>query len=423
MPASRLDYLATMSRPPTRIAVLGAGLQGTCVALELARRGCAVDLVDQDAVPLNRASLRNEGKIHLGLVYANDATLRTARSVLRGALTFHRLLYRWTRGGIAGMTPSATFHYLVPANSLRSPRELAAHYEAVQSLYEEEVSRGDADYLGSRPARLWWPLPAPAYAPFVASDRVIAGFGTVEASIPLERVTTLLRRSLAGDPAIRLRMAHRVAAVRRTASGFTVEGSVADGSPWTIGCDQVVNALWDGRLAIDQGFGLAPERGWVHRLKYRVMVALPERLHGMPSLTFALGAYGDVAVYGTDHAYVSWYPECLRGWSTELEPPRAWEAACTGELTRPEQMALAQRVLGAFDELVPGLAQAHVHTVDAGVIFAWGSTDITDPVSEFHRRDQIGVRSVDGYHSVNTGKLTTAPLFAFETAHRIASTS
>ena len=30
----------------------------------------------------------------------------------------------------------------------------------------------------------------------------------------------------------------------------------------------------------------------------------------------------------------------------------------------------------------------------------------------------MGVRSVDGYHSVNTGKLTTAPLFA----HRLGAT-
>ena len=52
------------------IAVLGAGLQGACIALELARRGHEVDLIDQDVQPLNRASLRNEGKIHLGFVYA-----------------------------------------------------------------------------------------------------------------------------------------------------------------------------------------------------------------------------------------------------------------------------------------------------------------------------------------------------------------
>ena len=97
-----------------------------------------------------------------------------------------------------------------------------------------------------------------------------------------------------------------------------------------------------------------------------------------------------------------------------------WAAACTGRLPRAEQQALGRRVLAAFDRLVPGLAQAEVRTVDAGVIFSWGHTDITDPASVLHRRDETGVTSVDGYHSVNTGKLTTAPLFAMDTADRVA---
>jgi glycine/D-amino acid oxidase-like deaminating enzyme len=44
------------------VVILGAGLQGCCVALELALRGIGVFLLDQDEIPMNRASLRNEGK-------------------------------------------------------------------------------------------------------------------------------------------------------------------------------------------------------------------------------------------------------------------------------------------------------------------------------------------------------------------------
>lgn len=50
--------------------------------------------------------------------------------------------------------------------------------------------------------------------------------------------------------------------------------------------------------------------------------------------------------------------------------------------------------------------------VDAGVIFAWGSTDIDEADSELHQRHDIGLLHHDGYVSMNTGKLTTAPLFA-----------
>jgi len=76
------------------VAVLGAGLQGAGVALELARRGIETTLVERDALAMNRASLRNEGKIHLGLIYANDTTHETAFLQLRGALRFRAILAR-----------------------------------------------------------------------------------------------------------------------------------------------------------------------------------------------------------------------------------------------------------------------------------------------------------------------------------------
>ena len=394
-------------------------MQGTCIALELARRGFDVDLLDQDLEPLNRASLRNEGKIHLGFVYARDSTLRTARLMIEGALAYRRLLSRWTAGALDRPALSEPFTYLVPEDSALPPAELAAHYAAVERLYEDGLRAG-GDYLGLQPGPLWRPLEPAQYAAFTAVERVQAGFATAEVSVDLRETTAVLRRVLSAHSRIRLRLGRRVLAVARTSAGFRVEGDSAGAERWSLDCDQVVNALWDGRLVIDRGLGLLPTRPWVHRLKYRVMVERPDLLRAMPSLSFVLGPYGDVAAYPGGETYVSWYPECLRGWSTEVEPPVEWAAACTGRLPRSEQLAIGRRVLDAFDRLVPGLAGADVRTVDAGVIFSWGQTDITDPASVLHRRDETGVQSADGYHSVNTGKLTTAPLFAVDAADRVA---
>lgn len=401
------------------IAVLGAGLQGTCIALELARRGFDVDLLDQDLEPLNRASLRNEGKIHLGFVYAKDATLRTARLMIEGALAYRRLLSDWTAGALDRPSLSEPFTYLVPHDSALPPAELAAHYAAVERLYEDGVRAG-GDYLGLEPKPLWRPLERAEYSAFAAVERVQAGFATAEVSVDLRETAAVLRRVLSAHSLIRLRLGRRIREVVRTSAGFRVEGDSASGERWRLDGDQVVNALWDGRLNIDRGLGLLPTRPWVHRLKYRVMVTRPDLLRGIPSLSFVLGPYGDVAAYPGGETYVSWYPECLRGWSTEVEPPVDWAAACTGRLPPDEQLVIGRRVLGAFDRLVPGLARAAVRTVDAGVIFSWGQSDITDPASVLHRRDETGVQSADGYHSVNTGKLTTAPLFAVDAADRVA---
>ena len=93
---------------PSDVLVLGAGLQGAGVALELARRGAQVTLVDQDERPMNRASLRNEGKIHLGFIYANDASRATAFLQLEGALRFAPIVRSWLgddAGWLARSTP------------------------------------------------------------------------------------------------------------------------------------------------------------------------------------------------------------------------------------------------------------------------------------------------------------------------------
>ena len=73
---------------PGRVAVLGAGIMGCCLALNLARSGVGVTLVDQHAAPMQGASRWNEGKIHLGYLYGADSTLGTVRHVLTGGLRF-----------------------------------------------------------------------------------------------------------------------------------------------------------------------------------------------------------------------------------------------------------------------------------------------------------------------------------------------
>jgi hypothetical protein len=200
--------------------------------------------------------------------------------------------------------------------------------------------------------------------------------------------------------------------VQRTATGFRVEGTTAEGIIWRRESSTVVNCLWEGRLAIDRQLGLLPQRPWVYRLKYRVLGRLPASLTAMPSLTLMLGRFGDVVNYGDGRVYVSWYPACLRGWSSGVTVPDHWERACRGDIPPAEMREIADQSLQALDGIVPGFRQCDIDSVAAGVIFSWGDTDIDDSASELHRRDAIGPEAHDGYISVNTGKFTTAPLFA-----------
>jgi hypothetical protein len=183
--------------------------------------------------------------------------------------------------------------------------------------------------------------------------------------------------------------------------------------------DHVVNALWDGRLAVDATAGLKPARAWINRLKYGVSFTWPEGVERPPSATFISGPFGEVVSYPDRLTYLTWYPSCLRGFSTDLVPPD-W-------LTYPAEPLhgeIARDTLQALSQIVPTLAAVDLRglpdvRVKGGVIVAWGETDIYDPQSELHQRYRIGVNSHGRYHSIDPGKLTMAPHFALECAGRI----
>ncbi len=401
------------------VAVLGAGLAGASVALELAHRGMPVILLERDPQAMARASLRNEGKIHLGLIYANDGSLATARLQLQGALRFRPLLRRWLGPAADALRPSSPFHYVVARDSLLQPDELEHHYAGVQRLYDAaREQHPQTDYLGTAPQRLAERVAPASLRPHVAVDRFAAVFRTAELAVDTAQLADLVRSAIHAHPRIDFRPGHRVQRVRASDTGYRVAGDSANGA-WHIDARQVVNCLWDQRLRIDSGAGFEPEPGWVHRLKYRVIARLPEALRHGPSITMVLGPYGDVVVRDDGTAYFSWYPVGLRGWTHDLAPPAAWDAACRGDVPGEAAAAMAREILDAIDAWYPGAARSVPLLVDAGVIVSYGRTDVDDPRSGLHDRTRIGVNSGGGYHSLDPGKLTTAPLFGQAAAERV----
>jgi glycine/D-amino acid oxidase-like deaminating enzyme len=404
------------------VGVLGGGLQGCCIALELASRGVPVTLVDENHDLLTRTAVANEGKVHLGYMYAADPSLRTARTMLTGALAFAPFLRRHLGEdlALATSTPAA---YVVHRDSQHGPDAVAGYLAAVHDLVVEAATAPGASYLGGdvlTPVRRW--------SPAEVGDRLdpqhaVAVFDSPEVAVDPLALAVLLRRRIADEPLIEVRTRHRVESVKRDVDDrFEVCGT-ADGDEWEATFDQVVNALWGGRIAVDESLGLRPGRPWLHRLKYGVSVRWPDRLAAPPSATVISGPFGEVVSYPDRTTYLTWYPSCVLGYSTAVTPPATWE-------THPADPRRSEIVRGTVDGLArvaPVLAALRDDeladaVVKGGVIVAWGETDIDDPASELHNRFAIGVTSDAGYHSVDPGKLTMAPLFAARCADRVVAT-
>jgi hypothetical protein len=59
-------------------------------------------------------------------------------------------------------------------------------------------------------------------------------------------------------------------------------------------------------------------------------------------------------------------------------------------------------------------------SVQARIVVARGSTDISDPASRLHERGDAGVVGRDGWISVRSPKLTTAPMLARRAAEHVS---
>ncbi|MBL4702572.1 MAG: FAD-binding oxidoreductase [Phycisphaeraceae bacterium] len=402
------------------VIVIGAGLTGSCIALELANQGIKVALLDQDSVPMNRASRRNEGKIHLGLIYAADPSFSTADLQLRGALLFFHLLKRWIGDKVHDLQLSTPFIYLVAKDSVLIPDQLEKHYEKVASAYQEQIAaNSNLSYLGTCPDFMARRVDLNKLDSRLDADSFVAAFETSELAIDTDQLSDIITQAINAADNISFYPKHKAREIEQKGDGFVVSGE-SHGSNWSLTSEQVVNASWESRLMLDSTLGLHPPSGWLYRLKYRVMAHLPKNLINAPSITMVLGRYGDVVIRTNGTAYLSWYPAGMRGWSNELEPPLEWGPVCAGD-KRAQSPGIVDEIIEGIKRWYPEVGNCKPYQLDAGVIVAYGSTDVNDPESGLHDRTCIGVFSSGGYHSVDPGKLTTAPYFAIQAAESVAS--
>ena len=400
--------------------MLGAGIQGCCLALALARRGVTVDLLDQHPAPLLGASTNNEGKLHLGFVYAGDPNHATHDLMIRGSLSFASIIALLTGADPHDYAPRRRFHYAVPHDSQLTPDEVEAHFEAVEAALLDYQAASSETYLGRRLDRCYRRCSDDTHGRLFAQGLIAAAFETVEEVVFTLDLAAILRGAIVREPKVRFRGGVEVTAVELGGATPVRVFTRGDGRDAHDDYEAAANCLWDGRLTVDQSAGIVPERSWLFR--YKAMVRVRDRaLAGarIPSATLILGAYGDVVNYGDGDFYISWYPAFKLGETDGNDGRvlhRLLEQTDRGRMAREGIVAMAAYVPGV-EQLLAGLGTAEV---GGGVIFAWGATDIDDCGSMLHQRSMIGPQYHGTYITIDTGKYCMAPLFAEQVAGMLA---
>lgn len=397
--------------------VLGAGIQGCCAALALSKLGFQVRLYDKSSTLMNRASANQEGKIHLGFVYARDESMITARTMIEHALRFAPALESLI-GTTIDWEPhlSRRFYCGIHRDSSLTLDEHIAHFNALQDIYEEVSDDRSLHYLGRRPERIWsmdtqFRFSGSSLVHAVRSEETAVHPGWMR-----KVIVTAVEQNSTITPLVR----HDVEHVEKVGQTFAVSGKSKEGT-WKSTADIVVNCLWEGKHRIDKELHRAQPSDWITRVKYGFTLDSTPDLSNLPSLAIIHGPFGDIVNYPYDGTiFVSWYPACLVYIGHADRLPAQWEAVCEGS----HPPGLVERILGEsiaqLSEYVPQLKPLKLNRAMAGTIMGNGQTDISDRESGLHRRHGIGVDASDGYYSVFTGKYTSGPANAVELQRQVA---
>jgi hypothetical protein len=352
-------------------------------------------------------------------MYAGDPTLSTAKTMMAGALSFAPFIERHLGQPAHSFSTSVPASYVVHRDSQRGAEEVCAYLKTVHALINQACEGRYHAYFGKdlRAALRPWSAAEKdvEFDPAIA----LAVFSTPEIAINPSMLAQTFRECIAANTLIEVRCGRTIVGASEKCDGIHVLSDGKEGLSQDR-YDHVVNALWDGRLALDKTMGFQVNRSWLHRLKYGVSFRLPAHARRPPSATFVLGPFGEVVSYDDGLIYLTWYPECLHAISTDVTPPD-WD-------TYPSEPLRSRIVTGTFraiSAIMPSLRDLDPESlpeasVKGGAIVAWGNTDIYDPASELHRRFEIGVTSEGRYHCIDPGKLTMAPCFAEICAERIS---
>jgi glycine/D-amino acid oxidase-like deaminating enzyme len=283
---------------------------GCCLALILSQRGYTVDLFDMADQPLKGASLHNEGKLHLGYVYAKDPHDETYLSMIRGSLLFGDLIQELTGVHPASLPISKPFQYIVPWDSQMTLEAVAAHFEHVDEAIKTYTADSKASYFGRKltSSNLNDPTKTESFFP---KRSIMGSFTTDEISVSPYIIAELLIRAIRCDKRIRFHGRNHIRSVTRLPSGNSEVEVFADGRATLHRFDCVVNCLWGDKIGIDRTAGILSDIPVLVRYKAAIKISATDpQFSNLPSVTAILGSYGDLVNFGSGDFYLSWYPLC-----------------------------------------------------------------------------------------------------------------
>jgi len=399
----RLPTCAFDPSPRRRICVLGAGIQGCCVAMMLKKYNYDVVLIDQSDDIMTRASLNQEGKIHLGLVYTKAQSTQTASKILTSALHFsHYMQYLLEQPVDWTSLKSTPFKYVVAKDSLLDVDAIESIFLKLQEQSKHYLQENPhLSYMGTRFEQMF------ARSTNFDQTHLIGSFDTAEIAVRQGPLKQMIREKLV-TAGVEFYFGNTIEKVQRIGSKFSIETREKGGFE----CDIVVNCLWESKKFIDEQLGHVDRTRQANmRYKFGIISKEVQELSNESSFTMVQGPFGDFVNFGKESTmYFSWYPNSMRGMVMDNAVPAEWNQWSEHNVPDEIHQDILDGHLVKFRELFSRDFAFVEPRLVGGIIVASGTTDIKDANSKLHDRDEETLfDSGDGYYSIATNKFTNAP--------------
>ena len=377
--------MTTAVRNAGRVAVIGGGIHGCVAALLLAGRGVRVALYERQDTLWGGASANNEGKVHLGPVFAL-ADRATHELMLRSATSFASIIDE----AVGARLPwdryvGDAFEYLVMPDGLRGADDLAATYRRINSIVTEAVP-----YLGRTIDRVVDPVVRRD------PDTGLPVFFTEERAVDVRELGATVVAAVEAHPSIEVITGTAVIALRPTDDGVELQiGEHVERVAAAINCS------WDQRFAVARG------DDQMFNFRYKAAVRLVP-WSSARTVTLVQGPYGDVVRHDS-HVYISWYPDARLSNELGRAPSRS---ALTRATAAAADDSLANRQIDALR--TRGLLPRSVEIIErmGGFIVGHGALDIQSEDSLLHSRSEFRTVRDGMIFTPLSFKLTSAPLSA-----------
>lgn len=379
-----------------KITIIGGGIAGCTTALELAKQGHEVVILERDSDILRGTSARTPGRMGLGYHYFDS---QTAKFYMEHTVDFMRQ-YSDCFLGREEEKHLRDGRYFIVNDSLIPTQEIMANYDEI-SLHFEEICQADStNKIFGSSTHLHRALHQREFEQDVDTSRISYAIETRERLLDWKKFEARLKTEIATEKNIKIKSGFKVCdAAMSEVGGFVLEAE--DGAKES--GDFVINCTWQNIEFINEKLGIGdahfkredPKQCVTSRLKLLAEVELPEGLHERPSMFFCAGPHAMFSNLGNGIGRITFAPITNFGTTTESKMPNSaeqpFERWLTQGLSAEEIEFYGKKIVEGVSQYIPQMAQAKVRNVIAGIVKSKGAVNIHDKDSPFHKRDYDGV--------------------------------